>query len=64
MTTTTGKGTGRTMDFPGEDRPRLARQLMQMPWASMGEMSEAVPPPFTQHIGQQLLAHLQIRAAA
>lgn len=60
----TGKGTGRTMDFPGEDRPALARQLMQMPWASMGEMSEAVPPPMTEHIGRQLLAHLQLREAA
>ncbi|NQE62900.1 DNA cytosine methyltransferase [Caulobacter sp. RHG1] len=60
----TGKGTGRTMDFPGEDRPALARQLMQMPWASMGEMSEAVPPPFTEHIGRQLRAILQLREAA
>lgn len=60
----TGKGTGRTKDFPGEDKPALARQLMQMPWATMGEMSEAVPPPFTQHIGGQLLALLNQRAAA
>jgi len=55
----TGKGTGRTVDFPGEDRPALARQLMGMPWASMGEISEAVPPAYTRHVGAQLMAHLQ-----
>lgn len=52
----TGKGTGKTVDFPGEDRPALARQLMGMPWATMGGMSEAVPPSFTQYIGEQFLA--------
>lgn len=60
----TGNGTGRTVDFPGEDRPALARQLMGMPWASMGEMSEAVPPAYTAWIGSQLAAHIQQRAAA
>lgn len=60
----TGNGTGKTVDFPGEDRPALAKQLMGMPWASMGEMSEAVPPAMTAYIGRQLLAHLSLRAAA
>lgn len=60
----TGNGTGRTVDFPGEDRPALARQLMGMPWATMGGMSEAVPPSFTRYIGAQLLAQIsQARAA-
>lgn len=60
----TGKGTGRTVDFPGEDRPALARQLMGMPWASMAGMSEAVPPAFTRFIGSQFLArHLERMAA-
>lgn len=58
----TGKGTGRTVDFPGEDRPALARTLMGMPWATLGEMSEAVPPAFTEHIGRQLLAHIETQA--
>lgn len=44
---------------PGEDRPALARQLMGMPWATMAELSEAVPPAFTRYIGRQLMAHLQ-----
>lgn len=60
----TGNGTGRTRDFIGEDKPALARQLMGMPWASMIGMSEAVPPAFTQHIGRQLLAHIQSQRAA
>lgn len=59
----TGKGTGRTVDFPGEDRPALARQLMGMPWATMNGMSEAVPPSFTRYIGEQFAAH-RLRAAA
>lgn len=55
----TGKGTGRTIDFPGEDRPALARQLMGMPWATMQGLSEAVPPSFTREIGRQLIEHLR-----
>lgn len=63
----TGKGTGKTVDFPGEDRPALAAQAMGMPWATMGGMSEAVPPAFTKWIGEQLAAHLfshPLRSAA
>lgn len=56
----TGGDTGRTVDLPGEDRAALARKLMEMPWATMNGMSEAVPPPFTQFIGEQLLEHLGI----
>jgi DNA (cytosine-5)-methyltransferase 1 len=54
----TGGGTGRTVDFPGEDRPALAAQLMGIDWMTMHEMSEAVPPAFTQYIGGQLIDHL------
>lgn len=60
----TGKGTGRTVDLPGEDRQVLAKRLMQMPWATMAEVSEAVPPPFTEHIGRQLVAWLQAQRRA
>lgn len=49
----TGNGTGRTKDFPGEDKPALARRLMGMPWASMKGMSEAVPPAFTGYIAEE-----------
>jgi DNA (cytosine-5)-methyltransferase 1 len=60
----TGKGTGRTRDFIGEDKPALARQLFGMPWASMTGMSEAVPPAFTRYIGEQFAAHQAQRRAA
>lgn len=50
----TGKGTGRTIDLPGEDRQALAKTLMQMPWATMTEISEAIPPPMTEYIGRHL----------
>ena len=53
----TGKGTGRTVDLPGEDRAALARRLMEMPWASMDGISEAVPPPYCQYIGEEFLRH-------
>jgi len=60
----TGKGTGRTRDFIGEDKPALARQLMRMPWASMAEMSEAVPPDFTHCLGLQLRDHINAQRSA
>lgn len=61
----TGKGTGRTVDLPGENRRALAVELMEMPWATMEGMSEAIPPSFTREIGRQLMAHLMgARAAA
>lgn len=60
----TGNGTGRTRDFVGEDKPALARQLMAMPWASMGEMSEALPPAYCEFIGRQMMARLQLMANA
>ena len=55
----TGGNTGKTMDFPGEDKPALARQLMGMPWATMGGMSEAVPPSYCRYIGTQLLEKIR-----
>lgn len=60
----TGGDTGRTVDFPGEDRAALARQLMDMPWATMNGMSEAVPPSYTEHVGAQFLAYMAERRAA
>lgn len=55
----TGKGTGRTVDLPGENRRALAAQLMGMPWATMNGMSEAVPPSYTREVGRQLLHHIE-----
>lgn len=57
----TGNGTGKTVDFPGEDRPALAAQAMGLSGAglTMHQISEAVPPAFCQYIGGALLAHLR-----
>jgi DNA (cytosine-5)-methyltransferase 1 len=36
----------------------LARRIMGMPWASRRGIANAIPPVYTQYIGQQLLHHL------
>lgn len=43
----------------GVDR---ARRLMGMPWASASGLPLAIPPAFTRHIGEQLLAQLAVSA--
>ncbi len=40
-----------------------ARALMEMPWANWRELSQAIPPAYTELIGQQLLGHLEAAAS-
>lgn len=47
-------------NFSGVDK---AREVMGMPWASRDGLREAIPPVYTEHIGRQLLAHMQEVAA-
>lgn len=41
-----------------------AREAMGMPWASRDGLREAIPPAYTEFIGQQLLTQLEGRVAA
>ena len=41
----------------------LAREAMGIDWMTRDELREAIPPQFTEHIGRQLLAHIEERAA-
>lgn len=42
-----------------------AAEAMGMAWATLGGMSEAIPPAYTKHIGLSALAHIaSMRAAA
>ncbi|MGH2878932.1 MAG: DNA cytosine methyltransferase [Solirubrobacteraceae bacterium] len=42
----------------------LAREVMEMPWASASELADAIPPRYTEHIGSYLLAEVESRAAS
>lgn len=50
------RGTG--ADFPGYDKKALATEAMGADWMTMGELSEAIPPAYTEHIGAQVISHL------
>lgn len=48
-------------NFSGVDQ---ARRVMEMGWASRDGLREAIPPAYSEHIGGQLLAHLNQEEAA
>lgn len=51
---------GRTVANIGEYRVPLDEQriCMQVDWMPLAELSQAIPPAYTEHIGKQLLEHL------
>lgn len=59
---------GRTMKAQGTEYDAslwgldARREAMGMPWASRDGVSEAIPPAYTEHIGQQLLTALGVSA--
>lgn len=42
-------------DFPGYDKKALASEAMGIDWMTMGQLSEAIPPAYTQALGELLL---------
>lgn len=40
-----------------------AREAMGIDWMGWDDLREAIPPAYTEHIGRQLLVHLEERAA-
>lgn len=42
----------------------VQQQAMGIDWMTLPELSEAIPPAYTEFIGAQLLAHIEARAAA
>lgn len=53
-----GTGGGGAMNRGYKLSARQARRAMGTPWMTWREMAQAIPPAYTEHIGEQLLAHL------
>jgi DNA (cytosine-5)-methyltransferase 1 len=51
-------------DFPGYDKKALAATVMGADWMTMNELSEAIPPAYTLHLGRQIIAAVERRVAA
>lgn len=47
-----------TRSFVGQSQLGLARQALGMDWGTLGELSEAIPPAYTEWIGRHLRAAL------
>lgn len=46
-------------DFPNHDKKALAQKALGIDWMTMAEMSQAIPPVFSQHIARSAMAHVQ-----
>lgn len=42
----------------------VQQKAMGIDWMTLPELSEAIPPAYTEHIGRQLMAHIQQEVAA
>jgi DNA (cytosine-5)-methyltransferase 1 len=52
-----------SFDHGGKQTESAYRDALDCQWMSVREAREAIPPAYTEHIGYQLLDHLQRRAA-
>jgi DNA (cytosine-5)-methyltransferase 1 len=57
-----GTGGGGQMTRGFKFNLEQSRVAMAMPWASRDGVSQAIPPAYTQFLGEQLLAHLAVTA--
>jgi DNA (cytosine-5)-methyltransferase 1 len=56
---------GTVMSVSGHVSPiAKAREVMGIDWMTRDELAESIPPAYTEHIGAQLLSHLQREAVA
>lgn len=53
-----------TRDVWPQGHREAASTAMGMDWATLAELSEAIPPAYTRCIGEQLIAHLEARRLA
>lgn len=50
-------------DFPGQDKVALAREALGIDWMGWSDLSQSIPPAYTEFIGRQLIEQIG-RAAA